>query len=58
MRLVTLFQRLLSNQSGATAVEYGLIVALVAATILSAIQLLGGNISAVLIMIAEAVTQA
>ncbi len=33
------------NESGATAVEYGLLVGLIAAAIIAAVTLLGGNVS-------------
>ncbi len=40
-------------ERGATAVEYGLIVALIAAVIIVAVTLLGGNIAAVFNTVAE-----
>jgi len=36
--------KLLRNETGATAVEYGLLVALIAAVIVGAVTLLGGNL--------------
>jgi pilus assembly protein Flp/PilA len=36
--------RFVRNESGATAIEYGLIAALIAVVLLSALQLLGGKI--------------
>ena len=36
--------RFAKDESGATAIEYGLIVALIAVVLLSALQLLGGKI--------------
>lgn len=45
MRIAIKFHRLLCEQSGATAVEYGLLVGLIAATILSAVQIVGGGIA-------------
>lgn len=39
-----LFSRFAQDESGATAIEYGLIAALVAVVIIGALQLLGGEI--------------
>lgn len=36
--------RFLKDESGATAIEYGLIVALIAVVIVTAVQTLGGNL--------------
>ena len=41
-----LMQRFVRDESGATAIEYGLIAALIAVAIIAALQLLGTNISA------------
>jgi len=38
-------QTLLNRERGATAVEYGLLVALIAVVIIVAVQLLGNNLS-------------
>lgn len=40
-----LFARFLKDESGATAVEYGLIVALIAAAIITTVGLIGDQIS-------------
>jgi pilus assembly protein Flp/PilA len=37
-------RKLLRNETGASAVEYGLLVALIAAVIVGAVTLLGGNL--------------
>jgi pilus assembly protein Flp/PilA len=37
--------RFIKDESGATAIEYGLIVALIAVVIIGAVTALGGNIS-------------
>ena len=37
----TLFTRFIKNESGATAIEYGLIAALIAVAIIAALQLIG-----------------
>ena len=36
--------RLLKDESGATAIEYGLIAALIAVVVIGALQTLGGNL--------------
>ena len=40
------FLRVLRDDKGASAVEYGLLVALIAAVIVGAVTLLGGNLKA------------
>lgn len=40
-----LFANLLGNQRGATAIEYGLIAALIAVAAIAAFQLVGTNLS-------------
>ncbi len=40
-----LLKRLLGSQSGATAIEYGLVVALIAVSIMVGLSAIGGNIS-------------
>jgi pilus assembly protein Flp/PilA len=37
--------RFIADQSGATAIEYGLIVALIAVVIIGAVSTLGGNLN-------------
>lgn len=39
------FSRLLADESGATAIEYGLIVALIAVVIIGAVTTLGTNLN-------------
>lgn len=39
------FQRFASDQSGATAIEYGLIVALIAVVIIAAVTAVGTNLN-------------
>lgn len=41
-----LVSRFVKNESGATAIEYGLIAALIAVAIIAAVTLVGGNLSA------------
>ena len=38
--------KFIKNETGASAVEYGLLVALIAAVIVGAVTLLGGNLKA------------
>ena len=42
---MTSLQRFLVDESGATAIEYALIAALIAVAIIGAVQALGGNIT-------------
>ncbi|MEW1954408.1 Flp family type IVb pilin [Terrabacter sp. NPDC080008] len=44
-KLAAKVQSLLNKERGATAVEYGLMVALIAVVIIAAVTLLGGNLS-------------
>ena len=37
--------RFMKDESGATAIEYGLIVALIAVVIITAVQILGGKLN-------------
>lgn len=46
LRLYTRFLAWHASDEGATAVEYGLIVALIAVAVIAAVTLLGTNISA------------
>jgi len=39
------FSRFVRDESGATAIEYGLIAALIAVVIITAVQLVGTNLS-------------
>jgi pilus assembly protein Flp/PilA len=50
-----LFARFLKNQSGATAIEYGLIAAGIAVVIITAVQLVGTNLSGTFNNVANAV---
>jgi pilus assembly protein Flp/PilA len=43
----------LRNEDGASAVEYGLLVALIAVIIIAAVSLLGGNLSDIFNDVAE-----
>ena len=48
-------QRFLKDESGATAIEYGLIAALIAVVIITAVTLVGTNLSSKFNRIATAV---
>lgn len=48
-------ERLGKSAKGATAVEYGLLVALIAAVIIAVVTLLGGNLSSLFATVAAAI---
>lgn len=50
-----MINHLIQDESGATAIEYGLIAALVSVAIIAALTLLGGNLSALFEEIANTV---
>ena len=47
--------RFASNEEGATAIEYGLIAALIAVVIITAVQLVGTNLSTVFTSVSNSV---
>jgi pilus assembly protein Flp/PilA len=47
MQVLATFRRLLSDQEGATAIEYGLIAALIAVAAIAAFRLVGTNLSSI-----------
>jgi pilus assembly protein Flp/PilA len=51
--MTNLFQRFAKDESGATAIEYGLIAALIAVAIISATSTLGKNISDTMFKVAN-----
>ena len=51
-----MFQDLIRDESGATAIEYGLIAALIAVAIIAALTVLGTNLSALFEGIASTVS--
>lgn len=57
-KLIQYFKSFWNNEEGATAVEYGLMVALIAAVIIAAVTLIGTNLNAVFNFIANALTTA
>jgi pilus assembly protein Flp/PilA len=48
-----LFSRFVRDESGATAIEYGLIAALIAVVIIGALQAIGTNLTATLTTVAN-----
>jgi pilus assembly protein Flp/PilA len=50
---MTLFTRFLKDESGATAIEYGLIAAIVSVAIIAALNLVGDNLGNVFNSIGE-----
>ena len=52
------FKRFVKDESGATAIEYGLIAALISVVIIAAVQLVGTRLDAVFDAIAVALTPA
>lgn len=53
--MLTKLTSLVRNDEGATAVEYGLMVALIAVVIIGAVTLLGGNLTGLFNQIAGAI---
>jgi pilus assembly protein Flp/PilA len=48
MKLLSIFQRLIADSRGATAIEYGLILALIFLTMLGAVQAFGEQLTKLL----------
>jgi pilus assembly protein Flp/PilA len=55
---MTLFTRFLKDESGATAIEYGLIAAIVSVAIIAALNLVGDNLSNVFTYIGNQLSSA
>ena len=53
--MTNLFSRFVRDESGATAIEYGLIAALIAVVIIGAVQLVGTKLSATFQTVAASV---
>ncbi|WP_040665575.1 Flp family type IVb pilin [Nitratireductor aquibiodomus] len=53
--MANLFARFLKDESGATAIEYGLLAALIAVAIIGGATTLGGNINAKLTSVAGSI---
>jgi pilus assembly protein Flp/PilA len=58
MQVVQYFKDFLQEEDGVTAIEYGLIAALIAVVIIAALQAVGGNLTAVFQFIADALAAA
>lgn len=54
--MMKIFSRFRNDESGATAIEYGLIAALIAVAIITAVTTLGGDISDTFDKISKAIT--
>ena len=52
--MVPLFKKFIANESGATAIEYGLIAALISVVIITALTTVGSNLSTKFTSIATA----
>jgi pilus assembly protein Flp/PilA len=57
-RSMSMFRRFVKDDSGATAIEYGLIAALVSVAIIVALGSLGNNLEATFNAVADNLTQA
>ena len=53
---MTMFSRFLKDESGATAIEYGLIAALIAVVVITALRTIGTNLSSVFTSIGTSLT--
>ena len=53
LQLITFFQSRLAREDGATAVEYGLMVALIAIVIIAAVAAIGTNLGGVFQEVAD-----
>jgi pilus assembly protein Flp/PilA len=53
-----IFKNFLNNESGATAIEYGLIAGLISVVIIVAVTLVGTNLTATFNAVASALTPA
>jgi pilus assembly protein Flp/PilA len=51
----TVFTNLINDEAGVTAIEYGLIAALIAVVIITAVSLLGSNLSTLFHTIATSI---
>jgi pilus assembly protein Flp/PilA len=55
---MSMFRRFVKDDSGATAIEYGLIAALVSVAIIVALGTLGNNLNATFTEVSDQLTQA
>ena len=56
MKIVPFIQKFVRDEEGVTAIEYGLIAALIAVVIIASVTLVGGNLATVFGGIATALT--
>ena len=54
--MMAFIKRFLADQSGATAIEYGLIAAGISVAIIATVQALGGNLNATFTNVSNALT--
>ncbi|SFV36609.1 pilus assembly protein Flp/PilA [Devosia crocina] len=54
---MNIFARFAQDESGATAIEYGLIAALISVVIIGAVSVLGGNLNTVFTNISTCLTE-
>ncbi|MBB3008573.1 Flp family type IVb pilin [Cupriavidus alkaliphilus] len=56
--LTTMFQQFMRDEEGVTAIEYGLIAALIAIVIIASVQIVGTQLNSVFSKIGSALTSA
>ncbi|MEM5273786.1 Flp family type IVb pilin [Cupriavidus taiwanensis] len=56
--LTTMFQQFMRDEDGVTAIEYGLIAALIAIVIIASVQIVGTQLNSVFSKIGSALTSA
>lgn len=56
--LTTMFKQFIRDEEGVTAIEYGLIAALIAIVIITAVQLIGTNLNIIFQFIGDTLTNA
>ena len=54
----TLFNRFVKDESGATAIEYGLLAALISVAIIATLQLIGPKLNAAFVKVEQALPAA
>lgn len=56
--MLTIFKNLINDESGATAIEYGLIAALVSVAAIGALQAMGGSLDTMFTSVSATLTGA
>ena len=56
--MTTLFNRFINDESGATAIEYGLIAALIAVAVITALQAVGTELTGTFTKVSTKLTEA